>query len=80
MQLILDGGFKKEQKHNLVQTTVINHPTYDDIPREPTTSDFAMVSGLSTTVSNDINAVQQPHPLTQEFLHGPYVINISQKF
>ena len=48
MQLILDGGFKKEQKNNLVQTTVINHPTSDDLPREPTTSDFAMVSGLST--------------------------------
>ncbi|CAB4020354.1 Hypothetical predicted protein, partial [Paramuricea clavata] len=37
-----DGGFKKEQKNNLAQTTVINHQTSVDIPREPTISDFAM--------------------------------------
>ncbi len=47
MIIFLDGGFKKEQKNNLAQTTVINHPTSDDIPREPTISDFAMVSRLS---------------------------------
>ncbi|CAB4024564.1 Hypothetical predicted protein, partial [Paramuricea clavata] len=39
-----DGGFKKEQKNNLAQTTVINHQTSVDIPREPTISDFAMAT------------------------------------
>ena len=43
--MLIDGGFKKEQKNNVAQTTVINHPT-DDTPREPTISDFAMVSGF----------------------------------
>lgn len=39
-----DGGFKKEQKNNLAQTTVINHQASVDIPREPTISDFAMAT------------------------------------
>ena len=43
--MLIDGGFKKEQKNNVAQTTIINHPT-DDTPREPTISDFAMVSGF----------------------------------
>ena len=38
------GGFKKEQKSNVAQTIVTNHPTSDDVPREPTISDFAMAT------------------------------------
>lgn len=43
----LDGRFKKEQKNNVVQSTVVKHQTSNEIPREPTISDFAMVSAVS---------------------------------
>lgn len=55
-----DGEFKKEHKDKLAQTEVPSYEMAVVSPREPTTSDFAMVSAISfTLVIQHVNSEPQ---------------------